>query len=134
MNKLLYVLVFLGVFVVLYSVGRAWKLKPETRYDHTLHNGEIAVLKSPGNSAVWLAVDKKDCYAVSAAMSAQDPAHLKTLEDNRTAFAVPAGTFVRMMGAADSRDRVEVTDGPFAGRTGWVEFQYLRPRQPGEFQ
>jgi hypothetical protein len=134
MNKLLYVLVFLGVFVVLYSVGRAWKLKPETKYDHILHNGEIAVLKKQGGSSVWLAVDRKDCYTISAAMSAQDTAHLKALEDNKAAFAVPVGTFVKVLGAADSRDRVEVTDGPLAGRAGWVEFQYLRPRQPGEFQ
>jgi hypothetical protein len=134
MNKLLYVLVFLGVFVVLYSVGRAWKLKPETRYDHTLHNGEIAVLKSPGNSSVWLAVDKKDCYSVSAAMSSKNPDRLRIFEGSQTAFAVPAGTFVKVMGQADSRNRVNVTEGPLAGRAGWVEFQYLRPRQPGEFQ
>jgi hypothetical protein len=67
-------------------------------------------------------------------MSTKDSAQLRAFEENKTAFAVPAGTFVRVMGEAGSRDRVEVIDGSFAGRTGWVEFDYLRPRQPGEFR
>jgi len=134
MNKLLYVLIFVGAVAVLYGVGRAWKLKPETKYNHILHTGEIAVLQSPASGSVWLAVDKKDCYALSAAMSAGDAARLQTFAAARSAFAVPAGAFVKVLGRTDSRHRVQVTDGAFAGQPGWVEFEYLRPRHPGEFQ
>jgi len=134
MNKFVYFLVFLGVFVVLYGVGRAWKLKPETKSEHMLHKGEIAVLKVPDGRSVWLALDKNDCSSVNNAMAQKDSARLKLLEDNQTAFAVPAGTFVKVVGQSVSRQRVEVLDGPLAGKSGWVEFQYLRPRLPGEFK
>lgn len=134
MNKLLYVLVFVGAVAVLYGVGHAWKLKPETKYDHILHTGEIAVIKNPSGGSVWLAVDKKDCYALSAAMSAGDSARLQALATGQAAFAVPDGTFVKVLSRTDSRHRVQVTDGALAGKPGWVEFQYLRPRHPGEFQ
>jgi hypothetical protein len=134
MNKLLFCAVFLGGFAVLYGVGRVWKLKPETKYDHRLLKGETAVVTSPRGNSVWLALDKNDCYSINVAMSRSDLTRLKGCEDNRTAFAVPAGTFVRVTGESVGRVRVQVIDGPFAGKQGWVEFQYLRPRQPGEFR
>jgi hypothetical protein len=134
MNKLMYSVVLLGGFAVLYGVGRTWRLKPESKYDHRLLSGEIAVVKSPRGGEVWLALDKHDCYSLNVAMSKGDSAHLKACEDKQTAFAVSAGTFVKVIGESVSRVRVEVMDGTSAGRQGWVEFQYLRPRQPGEFR
>jgi len=134
MNKLLFWAVFLGGLVALYGVGRAWKLKPETKYAHRLLKGEIGVVTNPAGDRVWLALDKKDCYSINVAMSQKDSAHLKGCEDNQTAFPVAAGTFVKVMGESVSSLRVQVMDGPLAGKEGWVEFQYLRPRQPGEFQ
>jgi hypothetical protein len=134
MNKLLYGLLFVGVFAVLYGVGRTWKLKPETKYNHTLVNGEIAVVRSHEGSSVWLALDQKDCYSINVAMSRKDTTQLKELEDNKTAFPIPAGTFAKVIGGSESRVKVQVVDGPLAGKQGWAEFEYLRPRQPGEFR
>jgi hypothetical protein len=134
MNKLLYVLIFAAGFAVLYGVGRAWKLKPETKYDHRLVNGEIAVVRSQGNKPVWLALDKKDCYSINVAMLQGDFEKLKSLEKERAAFSVPAETFVKVTGESVSRVRVEVVDGPLAGQQGWVEWEYVRPRHQGEFQ
>jgi hypothetical protein len=134
MNKLLYVLIFVGGFAVLYGVGRMWKLKPETKYDHRLVQGEIAVVAGQGNRPVWLAVDKNDCYAISVAMLQGDSEKLKSLEESKAAFAVPTDTFVKVTGESVSRVRVEVTDGPLAGRQGWTEFEFVRPRRTGEFQ
>lgn len=134
MNKLLYVLLFLGGFAVLFGVGKTWKLKPETKYNHTLRTGEIAVVTNKAGGIVWLAQNKDDSYAVNVAMSRGDSAYLKTAEDNRTAFAVPVGTLVKVLGESESRVKVEVTDGVSAGKQGWVEFEYARPRKPGEFR
>jgi hypothetical protein len=134
MNKLLYVLLFVGVFAVLYGVGRTWKLKPETKYDHTLLKGETAVVKSPGGGSVWLALDKKDCYPINVAMSHKDSAQLSGFEASKGAFSVPEGTLVKVVGGYESHVQVQVTEGPFAGKQGWVEFEYLRPRQAGEFK
>jgi hypothetical protein len=133
-SKLLYFVVILGSFVLLYGVGRAWKLKPESKYDHNLYLGEIAVLRIQGNDNVWLALRKDDCYSMNVAMVHKDSANLRGCEDAHTAFSVPAGTFVKVIGESVSRKHVQVMDGPLVGKTGWVEFQYLRPRQPGEFR
>lgn len=134
MRKVLYFAVMLGSFVLLYGVGRGWKLKPESKYNHSLLKGETAVLTTPAGDSVWLARDRNDCYSMNVAMSRQDAAHLHGCEDAKTAFAVPAGTFVKVIATSANPMHVEVLDGPFAGKTGWVEFQYLRPRRPGEFR
>jgi hypothetical protein len=133
-SKFQYFLFILGSFILLYGAGRAWKLKPESKYDHILLKGETAVLTIQGSDAVWLAFNKDDCYSMNVAMAHKDSAHLRGCEDAATAFAVPAGTFVKVIGASVSRKHVQVLDGPLAGKSGWVEFQYLRPRRPGEFQ
>jgi len=133
-NRLLYIAVFIGGFAALYGVGRAWKLKPETKYEHRLLIGEIAVATSQGGGNVWLALGKNDCSSINVAMSHRDLAYLKGCESNHTAFSIPSGTFVKVIGESVSRLRVQVIDGPFAGRDGSVDFQYLRPRQAGEFK
>jgi len=133
-RKLLCFVVILGSFVLLYGVGRGWKLKPESKYAHSLHTGEVAVLTIRGGDAVWLAFAKDDCYSMNVAMSRRDSAHLRGCEDAKTAFAVPASTLVKVIGSSVSRTHVAVLEGPLAGQSGWVEFQYLRPRQPGEFR
>ena len=118
MSKLLYFVVILGSFVLLHGVGRAWKLKPESQYDHSLYDGEIAVLTIQGADADWLAFDKNDCYSMSVAMAHKDSSHLQGCEDARTAFAVPAGTLVKVTGAFVSRKHLEVLDGPLARQDG----------------
>ncbi len=132
MKKLLYVLVFLGGFAVLYGVGRIWKLKPETNYAHMLHTGETGVVASTVGDTVWLARDQKNTYSVNVAMAQKDVASLQGSAASGAAFAVPVGTVVKVTDEAESRRRVEVTEGPLAGKQGWVEFEYVRPRQRGE--
>jgi len=133
-SKLLYFLVILGSFAVLYAVGRNWKLKPETEYNHNLYLGETAILTIQGGGSVWLALKKDDCSSMNSAMFQRDSSYLRGCEDAQTAFAVPAGAHVKVIGESVNRKHVQVVEGPQSGRTGWVEFQYLRPRRPGEFQ
>lgn len=132
--KFFYAFGFVLILVLGYGVGVAWKLKPETKYHHNLYRGETAVLVGPRDGVVWLAYNKDDCYAVNVAMARQDESRLRGCEEAHTAFAVPAGTFVKVTGASVSRKLVTITEGPLTGRSGWVEFQYLRPLQPGEFR
>jgi hypothetical protein len=134
MTKLVHFVVILSGFLLLYGVGRTWKLKPETKYAHNLYLGEVAVLNHPSGGDVWLAVNKGDCYSLNVAMFHKDAEHLRGCLDLNTAFPAPAGAFVRVVGESVSRKHVRLIDGPLAGRSGWVEFQYLRPRQPGEFR
>lgn len=134
MNKFVYFAAIAGSIVLLYGVGSNWKLKPESTYHHSPYIGETAVLTIAGSEAVWLALDKNDCYAINVAMAGKDAAQLRGCADANTAFAVPAGTFVKVTGESASRNKVKILDGPLAGKTGWVEFQYLRPRRPGEFR
>lgn len=134
MSKYFFFFGFLAAFAVAWGVGRAWKLKPETPYSHNLYRGETAVLTNAAGDSVWLAVRKEDCSSMNVAMAKHDDSHLRGCEDAQTAFAAPAGTAVKVIGASVNRKQVTVLDGPLAGRTGWVEFQYLRPRRAGELR
>lgn len=132
--KWFYAFGFVLVLVIAYGAGREWKLKPETRESHNLYRGEIAVLVHAGHADVWLARNKDDCSALNSAMAKHDEEHLRGCRENQTAFPVAAGTFVKVKDASVNRKFVTVLDGPLAGREGWVEFQYLRPRRAGEFR
>ena len=134
MSKLVYLLAIIGGFVILYSVGRQWQLKPETKYDHRLTMGESGVVKGEKGATVWLAEKESDGYAVNVAMVKKDAAALKGFEEGKKTFAVDAGTPVTVRGEKNSRLHVEVRQGPHAGRQGWVEHEYVRPRQAGERQ
>ncbi|WP_321475188.1 hypothetical protein [uncultured Paludibaculum sp.] len=132
MNKFLVLVIAVCAFVILLGVGREWKLKPETPANHMLHKGEMAVLVSTAGKAVWLAASKTDTYKMQIAMGKQDQAALDQAGVSGAAFPVVAGTHARVLEEDVSRLRIQLTDGPDAGRSGWVEFEYLRPIQPSE--
>jgi hypothetical protein len=132
--KWFYAFGFVLVLLIAYGAGREWKLKPETRENHSLYRGEIAVLVHASHADVWLARDKDDCSALNFAMAKHDEERLRGCLENQTAFPVAAGTFVKVQGSSVNRKLVAVLDGSLAGREGWVEFQYLRPRRAGEFR
>lgn len=132
MNRFLVVIVILAGFILLYGVGRAWKLKPETPENHTLHKGEVAVLTSATGQAIWLAEKKDTTRVLQNAMGRQDRPALDQAESAQTAFPATTGTQVRVTVEDGSRYQVEILDGPAAGRRGWVEFEYLRPIRPSE--
>lgn len=134
MNKLLIVLVAVGAFAVLLAVGRYWNLKPDTPERHIVHTGETAVLTIPEGEQIWLANDKRHCYSLQVAMTNKDAAALKNAETRGEAFPVAKGTQVKVIGEAVSARHVQVTDGAMTGKSGWVEFEYLRPRKAGEFE
>ena len=134
MSKLLFLLLAAGAFLVLLMVGRNWKLRPDTAEQHIVHSGETAVLATAEGPQVWLAKDKRHCYSLQVAMSSKDAVGLKNYETRDEAFPVPAGTQVKVIGESISTRQVQINDGPLAGKTGWVEFEYLRPRKAGEFR
>ncbi|MGC4049876.1 MAG: hypothetical protein QM757_10230 [Paludibaculum sp.] len=132
MNRFLVFIVILSGFILLYGVGRAWKLKPETPENHILHKGEVAVLTTTTGQAIWLAASKNDTRLLQNAMGKQDRQELEKAEIAQTALPVPTGTQVRVTVEDGSRYQVEILDGPSAGKAGWVEFEYLRPVRPSE--
>lgn len=134
MNKLLMVVIAVGAFAVLLAVGRYWNLRPDTAERHVVHAGETAVLTAAGAERIWLALDKRSCYSLQVAMTNKDQASLSYAEQRGEAFAVPSGSQVSVKGESVSARQVEVLEGPAAGKTGWVEFEYLRPRRSGEFR
>jgi hypothetical protein len=134
MNRLLVVLLAIGAFGVLLVVGRYWNLRPDTAERHIVHRGEVAVLTAQGSTEVWLASDKRHCYSLQVAMTNKDAAALRNAETRGEAFAVRAGTQVRIVGESVSARQVEIADGALKGKIGWVEFEYLRPRKAGEFE
>jgi len=134
MSKLLILLLTAGAFVVLLMVGKTWHLRPDTAEQHVVHSGETAILASAAGPQVWLAKDKRHCYSLQVAMSSKDAVGLKNYETRDEAFPVPGGNAVKVIGESISTRQVQIIDGPMAGKTGWVEFEYLRPRKAGEFR
>jgi hypothetical protein len=134
MKKFLIVLLVLGTFAVLLAVGRYWNLRPDTAERHVVHKGEVAVLIPLGSAQVWLAHDKRHCYSLQVSMTNNDTAALKNSEARGESFPVPTGAQVKVVDESVSARKIEFVDGPLAGRSGWVEFEYLRPRRAGEFQ
>ncbi|GIU78972.1 MAG: hypothetical protein KatS3mg005_2210 [Bryobacteraceae bacterium] len=131
MRKLVYALVIAGSFIVLFAVGQAWRLKPETKTSRILHKGDAAVLATPAGDQVWLANKKDDCYPIQAAVVEKNEEFLKACADNQTAFPVAAGTRVRILAESVSRRQVQILEGPLEGRTGWVEHEFLKPDPAG---
>lgn len=128
MKAALYVFVILASFLVLFAVGQAWKLKPETKATRILHKGDRAVLTAPaGGPQVWLTLRHQDCYWVQTALAENDLARLRALAANHTAFPVPSGTRVRVVSESVSRRQVQILEGPSSGQTGWVEHEFLKP-------
>lgn len=127
MRKLAYAAVIIGSFAVLFAVGQAWRLKPETKTSRILHRGDYAVLTTPAGQDVWLAVKPDDCYPIQKAVVEKDDSYLKACADNQTAFPVAAGTRVRVLAEKVSRRHVQILEGPLEGRTGWVEHEFLAP-------
>ncbi|MEJ5368985.1 MAG: hypothetical protein WHT08_11740 [Bryobacteraceae bacterium] len=127
MRKLAYAAVIVGSFVILFAVGQAWRLKPETQTVRILHKGDYATLAAPSGEEVWLAHRKDDCYPIQAAMTEGRQDYLKACADNQTAFPVAAGTRVKILAESVSRRQVQILEGPLEGRTGWVEHEFLQP-------
>lgn len=131
MRKLMYLLVIAGSFIVLFAVGQAWRLKPETKTSRILHKGDAALLAAPAGDQVWLANKKDDCYPIQKAVVEKNEEFLKACADNQTAFPVAAGTRVRILAESVSRRQVQILEGPLEGRTGWVEHEFLKPDPMG---
>lgn len=131
MGKLRVLLVIIGVFVIAFAVGQSWKLKPETAANHVVKKGEIAILQS-GGSPVWLCLREDEAYRMQQAMTNGDMTFLHSAAAAGTAFPVDSGTRVKVMAASVDKRQIQVEDGPQAGKSGWVEFEYLRPAKPFE--
>ena len=101
----------------------------ETRQNHVVHRGEQAVLKA-GSGAAFLALQHEDCYNVQQAISSRDHAWLETMEKQNKVLRVVAGTLVKVLQDSYNERQVEILDGPLAGRTGWVVWEFLSPPPP----
>ncbi len=133
MGKLNILAVVVGVFLVALMIGRYWNLKPETKYDHVVNTGEAAVVEGHGRPVVWVASDAALTYDLHAAATKGDQEALRKAEAGKQAFALETGARVRVTGDSGSKRRIEITSGPHAGHTGWVEFECLRPLGRGEY-
>lgn len=131
MGKLRVSLVIIGVFIVAFAVGQSWKLKPETAANRVVRSGEAAILQS-GGPPVWICVRKEDSYRMQQAMTAGDLLFLQGAARDGSAFPADAGTRVKVLAASVDKRRIQIEEGPQAGKSGWVEFEYLRPAKPYE--
>lgn|GEM_PF-1222941 len=132
MGKIKVVGVVLGVFFVAWMVGRYWNLKPETKLDHVVTPGETAAAEGLGSTRVWVATEAGMTYELRAATARGDQEFLRKAEADGKAFSIEAGARVKVTGDSGSKRRIDVLSGPATGKTGWVEFECLRPLGRGE--
>ena len=133
MGKLNMVAVVVGIFLVAMMIGRYWNLKPETKFDHVVNPGEIAVAEGHGTANVWVSVDASMTYELHAATARGDETLLKKAEADKKAFPIEVGARVRVTGDSGSKRKIEVLTGPRTGQVGWIEFECLRPLGRGEY-
>jgi hypothetical protein len=132
MGKLRLLLVIIAFFIVAFAVGQQWKLKPETAANHVVRANEIAVVVNGNDATVWLCANKEDAYEMQKAMTAGDVASLQQAAGRKAAFPVAAGVRVKVLTASVDKRHVQIVEGPQEGKTGWLEFEYLRPARAQE--
>jgi hypothetical protein len=132
MGKLRVMLVIIAFFIVAFAVGQNWKLKPETASNHVVRANEIAIVVSGNETPVWLCANKEDAYGMQKAMIAGDAVALQQAADRNAAFPVAAGVRVKVLTASVDKRYVQVVEGPQEGKTGWLEFEFLRPAKAHE--
>jgi len=98
----------------------------EDREHHVVHRGEMAKLTVKGGDSVYLAVERGDGYHVQEALSDKNTAKLEEMVSAGKAIKVAAGTMVKVLTDSYNERRVEVAEGPLAGKSGWVVWENLR--------
>jgi len=102
----------------------------EDRVHHVVHHGDAAVLYNSSGSTVLLAHNKADCYPIEKAAAEKDEAALRGFLTQGKAFAVATGASVHVISEASDERQVRVNEGPLAGKTGWVMWEFLRAPEP----
>jgi hypothetical protein len=124
--------VLAGVFAIAFLAGRIWNLKPETKSAHVVHRGEEATVWVKDGGKVWVTAERDRAYDVQVAITQKNYAALAQLESANAAFSVDSGTRVKVLSESSEKRRIEILDGPQAGKTGWVVFEYLQLPKRGE--
>lgn len=90
-----------------------------------VHTGDFAVVTHGSAAEVPLAIAKSDAHSLARAFETRDTKAVKAMVAAGRVLMVPARTHVRVTSESYNERRVEITDGPQAGRTGWVPFEWL---------
>ncbi len=101
----------------------------ETKEKHYVHPGEEAVLTGPSaQSKVFIALAKENTTAVERAVVHNDKSVLEDMLKGGKILEIENGTPVKVTAESSNERQVEIKDGPQRGRTGWVPFEWVRPR------
>ncbi|MDX2154406.1 MAG: hypothetical protein SFV54_26935 [Bryobacteraceae bacterium] len=107
----------------------ACNLVRETPVSHVVHKGEQASLFRPKAGPVWVAADRDTAHVVNASLIGGDTARLGALEKTGKAFPAEPGTVVRVLEESFNERQVRLTSGRYAGKEGWVPYEWLRPER-----
>jgi len=80
-----------------------------------------------GEGPVDLGVDDDAFDALSNARVANDPTGRRAVLASGRAFTVPEGTRVRVIGNGFVKKQVRILEGPHAGESGWIPFEWVKP-------
>jgi hypothetical protein len=103
-------------------------MRKETAADHVPHRGERASLTIQGQDHVYLAQARVDAHALAAAVEAGDAVKVKELTDSGRVIPLDNPTPVQITGESFNERQIQVVAGPAEGKTGWVPYEWLKPR------
>ena len=87
--------------------------------------GEVGQLRRGSSRSILVAVDESALARLTQLAVAGDERGMATLALEGRAFLVPQGTRVRVINSGFGKREVRIEDGPMAGRSGWVDTEFV---------
>jgi hypothetical protein len=122
----------LFIVLALLAAGcEAWHFGEETKYTRAAHIGDEARLYAPpGYKYSFVAVNRQDCYELQKVLSEEDFAGIRRLAESDRIYSMDAGAKVKVLSDSFNERQIKLLEGPDAGKTGWVPFEWLTTIQP----
>jgi len=118
-------------FALLLAGCEAWHFGEETKYTRPAHRGDTARLYAPpGYKYSFVATQRENCYELQKVLSNDDFAGIRRLAEADKIFSTDAGAKVQVLKDSYNEREVKLLEGPAAGKTGWVPFEWLTTIQP----
>jgi hypothetical protein len=118
--------VALALFLVFWSCAPVG----ETAAKHAVHRGENAVLSHANWTNVPVALGKATVHDLARMAERGDAGGVQKLSESGAVLMVASNTLVRVTGDSYNERHIVIQNGPHAGKSGWVPYEWLRPSEP----
>ena len=100
---------------------------PASSSEGSVSVGEVGQLRRGSSRSILVAVDETALARLTQLAVAGDERGMAMLALQGRAFLVPQGTHVRVIDSGFGKREVRIEEGPMAGRSGWVDTEFVVP-------